>query len=73
MTHITASPFSSLAQFLGESRDALGERIAVDELERQRQWRSFLQPMDRCDVGVIQRGENARFPFEAHQSIGVRS
>src|SRR5262249_44588209 len=48
------------------------ERVADGELhdEHRRRGRAF-QPMDRSDIGMIQRSEDARFAFEAREALGI--
>ena len=54
------------------ARDALREIVALDELHHQRgDVVGLLQPVDRADVGMVERGEHPRFAFEAGQPIGI--
>ena len=57
----------------GAARDALRQILAFDELhhERARAARSF-QPVNRGDVGMIERGEQFGFALEPGEAIGVR-
>ena len=49
-----------------------GERLAVDQLEYQgADAVVLLEAVDRADVRMIERGEDARFATEARQSFGV--
>ena len=48
------------------------EIVALDELHHERvDAVGIFQPVDRADVGMIERGEHARFAFEAGQAVGV--
>ena len=53
-------------------RDALGQRLALDEFKNQI-FRAFdpLQIVNRCDVGVVERGKRVRLALEAGQSFWV--
>ena len=53
--------------------DAIGERRALDQLEHQRARHAAesLEPVDRRDVRMIERGEDSRFALEARQPIGI--
>ena len=53
-------------------RELLCERAALDELENQEANAvSFLEAVDRADVGMVQRREHPRFALEARESIGM--
>ena len=53
-------------------RELLCERGALDELENQEANAvSFLEAVDRADVGMVQRREHPRFALEARESIGM--
>jgi len=52
--------------------NALGERLALDELEDQRLVAVLLlEPVDRCNVRMIERGEDLRLPAEPGQPLVV--
>ena len=52
--------------------DAVGERLAVDELEDEHLLAiDRFQPVDRADVRVIQRREHLRFTPEAREPFGI--
>src|SRR5262245_59893851 len=59
------------------ARDALGERLAFDELEHERaltaavRTRALLESIDRADVRMIERCECLRFALEASQPLGI--
>ena len=51
----------------------LGQRWSFDELEHEAaDTVGFFQPVDRCDVGVVQRRQYLRLPLEAPQAFGNR-
>jgi hypothetical protein len=52
--------------------DPIGEGGSFDELEHQRAdpFR-FLQPVDRPNLRMVQRGQHARFELEAREAVGV--
>ena len=53
-------------------RELLCERGALDEFENQEANAvSFLEAVDRADVGMVQRREHPRFALEARESIGM--
>ena len=53
-------------------RDALRKRRAFDQLHHERVHAvRVLQPVDRGDVRMIQRGEDFRFALKARQAVGV--
>ena len=57
---------------LGLPRDAVGQRLALDEFQHERATPSdFFDSVDRGDVRVIQRREHARFALEPRQAIGI--
>ena len=52
--------------------ETIGERRAFDQLEDQRGHAiGFFQSVDRADVRVIERGEQARFAREAGAAFGI--
>ena len=52
--------------------EAIGQRRPLDQLEDQRRHAiGFLQPVDRADVRMIERGQQARFAREAGAALGV--
>src|SRR5262245_41803512 len=52
--------------------DPLFERIPLHQLEDQRTCAAgFLEAIDRSDMWVIERGEDARLSLEAREPIGV--
>lgn len=52
--------------------DPLGERVAADESQHERAHAvAFLDPVNRSDMRMIERGQHARLPLEASQSISV--
>ena len=54
--------------------DTLGERLSLDQLENERvNARMLLQPINRGDVGMIERGERARLALEPSQPIRIGS
>ena len=53
-------------------REALGQSRTFDELQNESDdARALLQPVDRSDVRMIQRGKRTSFLLEARESIGV--
>ena len=51
--------------------DAVGERLAVDELEDEHLLTiDLFQPVDRADVRVVQRRQHLRFAPEAREPFG---
>jgi len=53
-------------------RQQFGERVAVDELHDQPAAAAELgELVQRCDVGMVQRGERARFAPEPCHAVGV--
>jgi hypothetical protein len=55
------------------TRDALREILTVDEFHHERVHADgFLEPVDRRDVGMIQRRERLRLTLEPRQAFGVR-
>ena len=54
------------------ARDALREILALDQLHHEGLHAvGVLQPVDRGDVRMIQRGEDFRFALKARQAVGV--
>jgi hypothetical protein len=54
------------------SCQALRESVAFDQFEHQpRNTVDILEAVDCADVGVIERREHARFPFEPGETFGV--
>ncbi len=54
------------------SVEALGERRSTDQLEHQRRASSRVHhPVDRRDVGVVQRGHDAGFTLEAGEAGAI--
>jgi len=52
--------------------DAVGERLALHQFKHERSHRARLfQPMNRGDVGVVQRGEQLGFALKPRQAIGI--
>ena len=49
--------------------DPIGQRGAIDELHRQR---ALFEPVNRGDVGMVQRGQELRLALEAGEAIGIR-
>ena len=61
-----------LARRQRPAREALRERLALDELEHEvRRARRLLEPVDRGDVRVVERRERLRLALEARQALGV--
>jgi hypothetical protein len=53
-------------------RDPVSERRAVDQLQYERlEAVRFFKAVDPADVGMVQRGEDLGFAFEANQAIGI--
>ena len=53
-------------------RDAVGQRLAFDQLEHQRPHAvRVFQSVDRADVRMIERREHARLALEPRQPIGI--
>ncbi len=51
---------------------ALGEILARDQLEHQERGAvGFLEPVDRRDVGVVERGEQLGLALEARETLRV--
>ena len=74
--------FEGLGDLLGDGkgliqrdsalRDAVRQRRPLDEFQDQRpDTLSLLQPVDRADVGMIQRGEHLGFTLKAGQPVRV--
>ena len=54
------------------AREAIGKGGALDQLEDQRGHAiGFLEAVDRADVRMIERGEQAGFAREAGTTLGV--
>ena len=54
------------------SCNALREILTLDEFHHEGgHARRFLESVDRRDVGMIQRGEGLRLPFEPRETLGV--
>ena len=54
------------------ARDALREILALDQLHHESLHAvGVLEPVDRGDVRMIQRGEDFRFALKAGQAVGV--
>jgi hypothetical protein len=51
-------------------RERTGQRLAVHQLHHQR---PFFDPVDGCDVRMIQRGQHLRFALEAGEAVGIGS
>ena len=73
-----AGQLSGLMQGLGDGQastaEPLGQRLALDQFHDQRgAARALFDAVNRGDVGVIQRRQAPRLPFEPRQSIGVSS
>ncbi len=48
------------------------QRRAFDQLQHQRaRVAALFQAVDRCDIGMIQRGEDFGFPLEPGESLRV--
>ena len=55
------------------ARDRLRQILALDEFHHERvQAGRFLEPIDRRDVRMIERGERLRLALEPDQPFGVR-
>ena len=55
------------------ARDALRQILALDEFHHERVHAAgLLEPVDRGDVGMIQRRERLRLALEPRQAFGVR-
>ena len=55
-------------------RDSIGEGRSLYELQDECLGAvDVLQPVDRCNVRMVERCEHLRFPLEAGESIGVQS
>ena len=53
-------------------RNAIGERLAFDELQNERPHAiGLFEAVDGGDVGVVQRGKHFSLPLEARQAIGI--
>ena len=53
-------------------RDAIGERLALDQLEHERMRRAAVfKAIDRGDVWMAERGEHLRFSPKSRQSVGI--
>jgi hypothetical protein len=72
-----------LAQVV-RSPDSIGKRRAFDELQHERPRRlkparydptchdrRLFDPVDGCNVRVVERGEHLRFAFEAREAVGI--
>ena len=52
--------------------DPIRQRRAFDKLQHQRPCvAGFFQPVDRADVGVVERRQHLRFTLEAGQPFGI--
>ena len=61
-----------IGQRNGPTRDAVGERLALDQFQHERADAIRLfESVDRADVGMIERREHARFAFEPRQPIRI--
>ena len=56
----------------GPMRDALRERLPLDQFEHQRmRGAAVFEPIDRGDARMIERGEHLRFPAKSRQPVGI--
>ena len=56
----------------GALLNAIGKRRPLDQLQHERrQAGGFFKTVDRCDVRMIQGGEDFRFTLKASQAIGI--
>ena len=56
----------------GSARDAVSQRLAVDQFEHQRlDTIGVLESVNRADVGMIQRGQHPRFSLEARAPLSI--
>ena len=54
------------------TRDPIGQRFAFDEFQHQRlRAVCFLDPVNACDVRMVETGKNFGFPLEPGQPLGV--
>ena len=57
---------------IAPSREALRQILSLDEFHHERvDAVAILQPIDRADVGMIERGEHPRLAFEAGEPVGI--
>jgi hypothetical protein len=69
-----ASDVERLRKRQRSAPDAPGEVLTLDELHHQRVAAvHLLEPVDRANVRMIERGEHARFSFEAHDVLALVS
>src|SRR5258708_3415676 len=53
-------------------RQAIGERLSVHQFKNQElRAAGFFEPIDRADVGMVQRGEELCFSTEAGNAFGI--
>ena len=56
----------------GTVRDTLGEIVTLDEFHHEGVYATgLLEPVDRRDVGMIQRRERLRLALETRQAFGI--
>ena len=56
------------------SRDALGQRLALDQLEHEETLAvGLLEPVDGADMRMVERGEDLRFAPEPREAVGDRA
>ena len=56
----------------GPRRDALGQRLAFDELEHEEPRAArLLEAVDRGDRGMVERGEHTGLPVEPREPFGI--
>ena len=52
--------------------DPIGQRLALDQFEDQRmRLAAVLEPVNRADVRMVERGQHLRFALEAGQAFGI--
>ena len=57
----------------GTLDDATGQRLSFHELQNERlEAIRFLESINRCDVRVVQRGEDVRFALEAREAVDIQ-
>ena len=63
---------SASSSGIAPARDPLRQVVALDQFHHERvDAVGILEPVDRGDVRMIERGEHPRFAFEAGQPVGI--
>ena len=66
------SSVSATDRACSRAGEPLGERVAFDELEHERAHvHRLLDAVDGADVGMIEGGQQPRFPCEAREAVRI--